>query len=391
MDPSELAAMLHNLQEQLTSQAQASQAQFQALQSIIAKQNETIETMSEQIATIKSAPISQPEVTLTPPESNAPQALPIESKTGFPAVPSTTILSPSPPSTKTRPELSERLPDITEFTGKRNQLPLWKAALANKLGGNHDRYPTELAKLTYARARIAGEPAVTLSRLNHDFPTLQSLIAWLDKQYGDPNERVNAELKLRDLRQGNRPFWKFFTEFRTLASKAEAAEGAQYMLLKGAISPELQRLMITQTEADCLTDYVNTVAKIDEQLRFINGSSRTQHARTVIRNPDAMDIDNLEYAPVGSVERERRLKKGLCFKCGSSKHISPDCKKTLPKRSDSARRSRSVNAVSPNTRSNTNSPPRRPGSRRSRRSRSRTHSASTSSSRSEQSKGRSRN
>jgi hypothetical protein len=389
-------ASMRAMHEQMT-------AQLQALQTALAQQNEAmikqgevmlsqsnqINAMAVEIAAIKSAPVLKEKATLTTPEANTPQEASIESGAGSPDAPLTITPNQHNHSTKAHASLSERLPDIAEFTGKRNQLPQWKAALANKLSGNHDRYPTELAKLTYARARITGEPAITLSRLSNDFPTLQSLVSWLDQQYGDPNERVNAELKLRDLRQGNRPFWKFFTEFRTLASKAEATEGSQYMLLKGAINSDLQRLMITLPEPAQLTDYANTVAKIDEQLRFINNNTHTQTNQSR-RHSDAMDIDTLDYAPFGSEERERRRRERLCFKCGSHKHISPDCKKPLPSRSPKDTRSKHINAIHPRTRTTSASPHRRSRSQRSHGPRSyRSHS--TSSLKSEQLKGESRN
>lgn len=50
------------------------------------------------------------------------------------------------------------------------------------------------------------------------------------------------------------------------------------------------------------------------------------------RDPDAMDLDSATtgYAPKGSEERRRRKKKGLCFKCGSRGHISPNCSVPMP-------------------------------------------------------------
>jgi hypothetical protein len=387
--------MTANLEELLHQMSEQMKVQFQTLQTAYTEQSAALEittnrvqALSEELIAIKSASAIQPEVIVTPPEPNSPQELANESGTGLPAAPSTTTTNRPSPSTRNHVDLSERLPDISEFTGKRNQLLLWKSALANKLAGNHDRYPTELARITYARARIAGEPALTLSRLNNEFPTLDSLISWLDKQYGDPNERINAELKLRDLRQGKRPFWKFFTEFRTLASRAEASEDSQYMLLKGAISPELQRLMIAQPEPELLTDYVNLVAKIDEQLRFINNSSHYQQTRRSTRDPDAMDIDAMDYAPVGSEERDRRRRKGLCYKCGSSEHLSPNCKKSLPGQDSRVNRTHDVNTVNQRDarpRSNSRS------SRRSPRGRRNSHTSRTSSVDSRESKGRSRN
>ena len=164
----ELEAIIRTMQEQMT-------AQIHALQEALAQQNQAVLALSEEIATLKSAPGSPPKIALTAPNASDQQQIdtPTESMNG-----SGLALQKEPLVTRT--QLSERLPDITEFTGRRSQLAEWKAALMNKLSGNSDRYPSELAKLTYARSCISGEPAVILGRLSYDFLTLQLLIAWLN-------------------------------------------------------------------------------------------------------------------------------------------------------------------------------------------------------------------
>jgi hypothetical protein len=388
------------LAQQLLEQMKQMQASFA---DAFSRQSDEIKALRDEVETLRSrssTPVPTPAVTLSPPPESRGQ--PDDAPTTASKPPNYTDRSDragcaecSGHSARSgRAERSERLPDIPEFSGKRSQLALWKASLTNKLTGNRDRYPTENSQLTYARSRITGEPALTLSRLNNDFTTLESLISWLDNQYGDPNEKTNAELKLRELRQGKRAFWKFFTEFRTLASKAGTEEKAQYMLLKGAINPDLQRFMIGRAEPDSLTDFVNIIAKIDEQLRFIDHPSRSTQQRlshrTDHQDPDAMDLDTVEqrhegtYAPLGSKERARRLEKNLCFKCGKPGHISPNCKKPYRRNSSVEQHPREVNAVDRSP-----SLSRRRSRRRSNASASSSSSDTTTSPR--RSKGRSRN
>jgi hypothetical protein len=100
------------------------------------------------------------------------------------------------------------------------------------------------------------------------------------------------------------------------------------------------------------------------------------------------DIDAMDYAPVGSKERDRRRRKDLCYKCGSSEHLSPNCKKSRPGQDSRVNRTHDVNTVNQRDarrRSNSRSYRRSPrGCRNS-------HTSGTSSVDSKESKGRSRN
>ena len=54
---------------------------------------------------------------------------------------------------------------------------------------------------------------------------------------------------------------------------------------------------------------------------FHNGQHR-QNNSGYKKDPNAMDVDAVRLS---NQERERRRKKGLCFKCGQPRHMSPSC------------------------------------------------------------------
>jgi hypothetical protein len=103
-----------------------------------------------------------------------------------------------------------------------------------------------------------------------------------------------------------------------------------------APAPEWARDLLS-TRLLVLDTTINIIAKIDEQLQFVDHPSLSTQQQLSHQDshqdPDAMDLDIVEqkhvgmYAPFGSKERAQRLEKNLCFKCGKPGHISPDCKK----------------------------------------------------------------
>jgi hypothetical protein len=192
---------------------------------------------------------------------------------------------------------------------------------------------------------IEGDAAELIRPLiDKDISSLSQLTSFLEATYGDPNRKVSSQTKLANLKQGQRGFLAHFAEFRRLAVDAGLNEDAQILQLRMSLNSELQRSMIGCKIPGTLTDYANLIAAYDNDLNFLRTRVENRR-RPSARDPNAMDIDTLDYAPLGSEERERRRRKGLCFKCGSAHHISPNCKKPIPKRSSSQERTKNVNAI----------------------------------------------
>lgn len=379
------AAMRTMMQEQI-KEIQAAFAEVTAKQAI------QIQTLSEEIAAFRSAPSSSPKITLTPPESDRliPLDEQVESGNGSNSANLNTIQQPS----ASYERLSERLPDPPMFTGKRDELPEFLYQLENKLQGNADRYPEDENKLRYALSRIGKNAAALVNPFRPT--TLAALLAVLEASYGDPNRQATAQRKLQGMSQGTSSFPVYFSRFHRYAKESGWNDIAQISRLIESLNPDLRSSLIGVSLPENLEQCANMINKhYNDILRLAPGKPHyptnqyPNHATRSTRDPNAMEIDSIKksYAPFGSEERERRRKQNLCFKCGSSEHISPDCEVPIPKaRIRTASLDRAPRRQLSRDRKPHSSEPRRP-----RQTRSRSSSRSSSSSNaSRRSKGKSR-
>jgi hypothetical protein len=235
---------------------------------------------------------------------------------------------------------SERLPDPEPFTGARYKLKPFIQQLRNKLQGNADRFPTEGSKLCYAHSRLAESAATMIYPLNPR--DVNEFIQCLETLYGDPNEQATAQRKLNEMRQGNLNFPTYFMKFHRYARESGWNAAAQINRLIESLNPELQQTLVSVTLPDSLEETANLINRHYNNLLRLNvktrnltlvGLSPTQ--KTPVKDPNDMDIDpgSSGYAPKNSPERQKRLKEGRCFKCGSKDHLSPKCAVPVPKQS----------------------------------------------------------
>jgi hypothetical protein len=376
----QMAAMQESFAHAL-SQSNAKLDQSNAKLDQLAQENAAIR---QEIEIIKAASAkTPPRVVLTPVSDDSNQPLPdevLEFGSGS---------KPANPNTPPRLVRSERLPDPPVFTGKRKDLNSFLRQLKNKLRINQDRYPTEDERLSYAMSRLGGDAANLVEP--YDLSTVQSLIGLLEASYGDPNRQATAQTKLLKLSQGTRTFPTYFAEFHRYAKETGWNDLALINHLLGSLNQELRVALLGKDRPSTLEDCANMINRLYNDLLLLGVQARTPRQTTTQAlptrtypaqgGPDAMDLDttNHRYAPKGSAEREKRLKEGRCFKCGSKNHISPVCSAPIPRSDLNTSQSRPESPVLP-----------RRGSRsRHRRSHSRGSKASTASSRS--SKERSRN
>jgi hypothetical protein len=261
------------------------------------------------------------------------------------STPAGTTSPPSPPlatdprssSPTNKASLSERLPDPPAFTGKSKDLRSFLVKLRAKLEINQDRFPTPRSQFLYACSLLGGDAARIAEPLfDKDICSLEQLVAFLEASYGDPNRRAAAQAKLTKFKQKG-SFYAHFSEFRRLSADAGFNESALVTQLKNSLSEPLQRAMVGQVIPDSLNEYANLIARFDNDLRYLpkhkSYATPTPRPSQSYPDPDAMEIDSAtsSYAPKGSAERQRRIREGRCFKCGSKNHISPDCKAPIPR------------------------------------------------------------
>jgi hypothetical protein len=108
------------------------------------------------------------------------------------------------------------------------------------------------------------------------------------------------------------------------------------MQLRTSLNLDLKKSMVGVKILPSLNEYANLISSYENNLYFLRSEDtryeRRNYTNRALRDPNAIEIDAIEnsYAPMGSVERERRRKEYLCFKCGSSKYISLGCKVPMP-------------------------------------------------------------
>ena len=101
--------------------------------------------------------------------------------------------------------------------------------IKNKLRENADYYPTKSIKLAYVKGLIRGEAAKhILPRLRDNainlYTTIQDLFEHLTFAYKNPNRLFIAKNEFKKLFiKSTQLFYKFYTKFLQLASKAKVA------------------------------------------------------------------------------------------------------------------------------------------------------------------------
>lgn len=171
------------------------------------------------------------------------------------------------------------------------------------------------------------------------------MLGFLKATYGDPNKELSAWSRLDAIKQGKKSFLSHFAEFRRLVADTDLNESAQISYLRRTLSDDLRRAMVGVPVPHTLNEYANLISTYDNDLRYLptrNSHQRTYAAAatvTATRYPDAMEIDTSNYAPVGSAEREKRIRENRCFKCNSKNHFSRHCSVPMPIRSSSVPRS----------------------------------------------------
>ena len=297
----------------------------EALEQQETRHQKMIEALQEEVRSLKIATLE--------PQDQTPFPEPFTRN----ASPEPAIVTP-PVEPTTASQRSEKLPDPPVFTGKRRELRSFLSRLRNKLTGNADRYPTEANRLYYALSRLGGDAADLVEPLQPN--SVQSLVVLLEATYGDPNRQATAQRKINHMTQEKKSFPVYFSEFNRYAKETGWNDSVLVNSLIKSLSPELKTSLIGVDLPGALDACANVINKRYNDILRLTPKSAPRYntprmstkSSSQPKHPDAMDIDtgNLEYAPKGSDERERRIKYGLCFKCGSNTHLSSHCSVPLP-------------------------------------------------------------
>ena len=256
-----------------------------------------MERLQNQIAKLEQeAQARQASTIVTPPSTSSPSSsLSPEFLTSIVAA-VTAAMSKNLSTDK--PAKSEKLPDIAEYDGNMDNLDSWEQSLIQRMHVNHDRYPTENEKITYAESRLTiGKKAHNLmNRYRKDsLCALTSLKDWrmkLRQACGNRFEEEDARTYLRDtLKQGTLSFEEYYNLFTQKKERSGMEDASLIDAMRSNVNYATQAAAISWRKTDgsrpvTFDDHVQMWSDTDWDLRQLkHRHSRTTPAANASNSP----------------------------------------------------------------------------------------------------------
>ena len=260
---------------------------------------------------------------------------------------------------------STKHPDPPLYGGDKSELRGWMTQLRIKLNINSDHYPTEQSKLAYALGRLKEKALEQLQPYlkengTIDLADMGTFYNKLQLAFGDPDRKATAQRELRQLKQKDREFYLYLSDYQRLVPDTGYDDEAKRSILLDGLSDELKSALITVDLPASLDDTINVLQKIDNRFRSVQASLRKPFAYGTTRSssapsiptpkvssgtstpgtstpaprptppsssePDVMDLStSRRRGPITPAERSRRMNEGLCMYCGGSGHFANSC------------------------------------------------------------------
>ena len=185
-------------------------------------------------------------------------------------------LSPQRPQSGAHPSSlsrSAKFPDPPAFDGTRAKLDAFIFKLKSKLEANADWYLTPEAEINYAYGRLEGKAekqilpwmdsknAACIKEMNAFYEALRLC-------FEDPDKKWKAQQFIDNLRQGERPFSEYLSQFQSHIGDTGFGKATQLYYFKNGLSNELlPYLSPIDTEAMDMDQLIMTCHRLDNSYR----------------------------------------------------------------------------------------------------------------------------
>ncbi|KAI0996064.1 hypothetical protein K3495_g12116 [Podosphaera aphanis] len=250
-----------------------------------------------------------------------------------------------------------------KFTGEDKSLyPSFQKQIKIALAQNADRYLTLQSRISLIYQNLGPGPKSFLDRyLTEDgffeISTLKEVWDILDISYSNPNEEEDARGSLSRLRQANRPFGSFLSEFQRLQNLSGITDSKTLIsYMRSGVSNELrscisqhQELRKKYTFDEFVALCKDCVLRLDLEKpgKFLSNptprGSNLAPPKPVVVAPgsgansvplggDPMILDKADMSHIGPdghitpEERQRRFRYKLCMRCGKPGHRRDNCR-----------------------------------------------------------------
>jgi hypothetical protein len=253
------------------------------------------------------------------------------------------------------PRKSTKIPDPPILTnGKNPTFEDWLSRMEDKLAANADRYQTPALRLAYVKSRCGGRASthiISRSRSNvmKQYQDAPDIFDHLKTIFLDANRVLNAKRRYRCLfMKASDKSQDFLSEFLYLAQEANLAESEWKEELYYKLHPEIQRLLIKESNDSTLdftgfvTAYTQTASRL-EAINFEEQRLRNFPRSTGFSPREPANQANIETRTAGAITaatsnpltvspnglsnetRIQLMKQGKCFYCREAGHLSYQC------------------------------------------------------------------
>jgi len=252
---------------------------------------------------------------------------------------------------------TKHLGSLATYDGNREELESWISQAEAKLQVDYGEC-SEATRFFMVHNQLRGEASRQLQPwvqavVNTQHMTAQGLIGQLRLSFGDPHSKEKAQRKLHKLKQTNRSFTEYFTEFRKLILEAGGSnwpDEIKKSYLEAGLSLELQQCMIgKRTGNESFEDYCNELKQASDQLEAFNLRNKNRNAWQNNPKPNALrgaieEVMDWEPTTRSQQSQGRRAKwvskeileyrknTGLCLRCGNAWHRVLNCPLLPPQR-----------------------------------------------------------
>ncbi|KAK3524658.1 hypothetical protein QTP86_000497 [Hemibagrus guttatus] len=147
----------------------------------------------------------------------------------------------------------------------------------------------------------------------------------------------DISLRLMELRQGSEAAAYYVIRFRTLAAQSGWNDAALWAVFCAGLHPTLQSELACHEEATSLSQFVATAIRMDNLRRQHQAGAQASSAVRPRRHmdysahreeePEPMQMGRSGLAAQGHRSRGQMR---LCYRCGASGHLSPQCPERFP-------------------------------------------------------------
>jgi len=238
---------------------------------------------------------------------------------------------------------SVKLPDPPIFTGTGDPTwETWNIKIADKLDANADHYPTEKIRIAYVVSRLGGDAdQQTYAKRRVDAPSpyqsLSELLKHLKEIYEDQDLIRKCRREYVALKQLNKPFSSFYSEFTRISSFLNYDDTTLMDDIQDKINNRLQdALSVCPIEFSSLDKLKTFLQGVDNKQRAnyqLRGEQRTvkpvaASEKRFVPSSTPASASATSYvrpATFSTPEPERPRMPITCFNCKAPGHLSKDC------------------------------------------------------------------